>query len=200
MYFFERQWRPGALWRVIKMNIRLVIMYSRPFYILKLIEGNINSLEIDMVRLKICLLQEIKIDANFMPPEANEFEISEAGHVTFEARSFSKLSFLQKVTVKNTDNLVIRRDAFSNLVVPQFFLEIKDCKRVEIESKAFFIMRGPVAVYVTRCDTLLYNSEAIPWISEAVISDVKDAAFGENAFSQYAEKALSRHGSSTKVS
>lgn len=136
-----------------------------------------------------------------MPPEAYEFEISQAGNVVLQARSFSKLSFLQKVTVRNADNLIIKRDAFSNLVVPQFFLEIKDCNRVEIETKAFFITRGPVNLLITRCAVLEYNSEAVPWISEAVIRDIKHAVFDENSFSLSSEKApFSHHGFSTKVS
>ncbi|XP_065222949.1 uncharacterized protein LOC135847378 isoform X2 [Planococcus citri] len=147
----------------------------------------------------VASVQETIINATFMPPEAYEFEISEAATVILEARSFSKLNYLQKVTFRNVDNLIIKKDAFSNLVVPQFFLEIKDCNRVEIESKAFYLSRGPVAVSITKCNSLIYHREAIAWISEANVKDVKTALFAENSFSQNSEKVTSHHGYSTKI-
>ena len=146
------------------------------------------------------MLQETVINATFMPSEAYDFEISDANTLILEARSFSKLNYLQKVTLRNVDNIIIRKDAFSNLVVPQFFLEIKDCNRVEIESKAFYLSRGPVAVSITKCNTLIYHREAITWISEAIVKNIRTAYFAENSFSQNSEKVTSHHGYSTKVS
>lgn len=135
-----------------------------------------------------------------MPSNIDDFEILAGGNIVFDARAFSRLRFLGRVHVQNVASLILRRESFLNLSTNHLRLEVINTVNVEVESKSFYLLKGPVTYEIFGCSYVTVHSDALPWIQSLNISDVKYLKLRENSLSQASEKNVHYHqGYNTKV-
>lgn len=94
---------------------------------------------------------------------------------------------LKHINIKNVSTLSLQKFSFLN-TLHALNLEILNVNYVEIESKSFYLLRGPVALIIKNCSQLRIQKDAIPWIYRLIISDVSNFELSEKAFFHISEK------------